>query len=174
MANIFLSSQDGGSIFDDPAETRAKLGLIYGSTIQSYDNTLNNLAQLIDGTTAANKIIKLTGNDSFSLLNITSHGEAALYSNEALVTNSSIPQNTSDLTNNSGFIISSSIPTTLSSFTNDSNFITSSSIPTNISTFTNDSGFLSNPQTWTTQRREKQAKKTAERRSYSSFSSCWC
>ena len=58
MANKFLTTSSNDDIFIDPAKTRAKLGLVYGSTILSYDNTLNNLAGLIDGTTTGNKIIK--------------------------------------------------------------------------------------------------------------------
>ena len=47
MTDKFLSSPSGNSdIFENPSETRAKLGLIFGATIQSYDNTLNGLSNL--------------------------------------------------------------------------------------------------------------------------------
>ncbi len=135
MANKFLTSGEQSDIFDDPALTRQKLGIIYGpgGTTQSYDNTLNSLANL---STTAGKIIKCDGSDSFTTIPITTEGESLINGT------ASIPSNTSDLTNDSGFITSSSIPTSLSSFTNDTNFITSSSIPTTLSTFTNDTNYI--------------------------------
>ena len=48
MANKFLSSTSSSDdIFKNPAETRAKLGLIYGTTLLNFDTTLNNLAHLV-------------------------------------------------------------------------------------------------------------------------------
>ena len=47
MTDKFLgSSNEDSNVFSNPAETRAKLGLVFGSTIQSYDNTLNGLSNL--------------------------------------------------------------------------------------------------------------------------------
>ena len=54
MANKFLSSTSSSDdIFKNPAETRAKLGLIYGTSILNFDTTLNNLANLVDNITEA-------------------------------------------------------------------------------------------------------------------------
>ncbi len=102
MTDKFLSSPSGNSdIFENPSETRAKLGLIFGATIQSYDNTLNALSNL---SITNNTIIKGTGTDQFTTLPISTHGETALNSSEALLTSSNLtftPSSTDTLTNKS-------------------------------------------------------------------------
>ena len=91
MANKFLSSTSSSDdIFKNPAETRAKLGLIYGTTLLNFDTTLNNLANLVDNTTSGGQLMKLIGNDGFSLINVSAAGEAALNSAETLLTTSNL------------------------------------------------------------------------------------
>jgi hypothetical protein len=83
MTDKFLSSPSGNSdIFENPSETRAKLGLIFGATIQSYDNTLNGLSNL---SITNNTIIKGTGTDQFSTIPITTDGENAINTDNPLV-----------------------------------------------------------------------------------------
>ena len=88
MTDKFLSTPSSDSnIFDNPSLTRSKLGLVFGSTIISYDNTLNALSTL---AVANNTIIKATGTDQFTTLPISTHGESALNSSEALLTSSNL------------------------------------------------------------------------------------
>jgi hypothetical protein len=103
MANIFLSSTSSSDdIFKNPAETRAKLGLIYGTSILNFDTTLNNLANLVDNNTSGGQLMKLIGNDGFSLISVSAAGEAALNSAETLLTTSNLtftPTSTDTLQN---------------------------------------------------------------------------
>ena len=43
MSNIFLDNNEA-DIFKNPAETRAKLGIIIGSTVQSHNIKLDNIS----------------------------------------------------------------------------------------------------------------------------------
>mgnify|MGYP001450881835 CR=1 FL=1 len=102
MTDKFLSPSSASTdIFDDIAATRQKLGLVPGTTIQSHNAKLDSLAGL---TLSSGKILKATGTNTFSLLTLTSHGETALSSNNALLTSSDIPTNISSFTNDSNYI----------------------------------------------------------------------
>ena len=83
MTDKFLS-QDSTStdIFDDIAATRQKLGLVPGTTIQSHNSKLDALSGL---SLSSGKILKATGTNTFSLLNVSTHGENALNSNSVLL-----------------------------------------------------------------------------------------
>ena len=101
MANKFLSTSTESSIFDDVNLTRAKLGLQPGSHIQSFSHKLNSISNL---TVSHGKILKASGANSFTTLDVSTHGEAALSSPSALLTTDSNQDITSekaiDLDNN--------------------------------------------------------------------------
>ena len=124
MSNKFLSGQGSGDIIqflkDNVIDARAAIQLVPNGTIQSYDATLQSLANL---STTSNKLIKSTGTDQFTTISISTHGENALVSSEALLT-------------------SSQLPTTVSSFQNDSEYITISDVSQNLSEYNNDIGFI--------------------------------
>ena len=110
MANKFLTSNSGTSneIFKDISATRQKLGLIPGQTVQSHNTKLDAISGL---SLSSEKILKASGSNTFSLLNISSHGETALNSSEALITSAALPTNNNTLTNGAGYITASSTDT---------------------------------------------------------------
>ena len=77
MSNIFLSTSNSGDIFENPALTRSKLGLVFGNTIQSHNVKLDNLSNL---TLGANQVLKTNGSNGFEVINISTHGENSLNS----------------------------------------------------------------------------------------------
>ena len=160
MANKFLTSNSGTSneIFKDISATRQKLGLIPGQTVQSHNTKLDAISGL---SLSSGKILKASGSNTFSLLNISSHGETALNSSEALINSAALPTNNNTLTNGAGYITASSTDTltnktitspVISEITNGSETITlpSSSgtlalfneIPTNNQHISNGAGYI--------------------------------
>ena len=89
MSNKFLSGQGSGDIIqflkNNVVDARAAIQLVPNGTIQSYDATLQSLANL---STTSNKLIKSTGTDQFTTISISTQGENALVSSEALLTSS--------------------------------------------------------------------------------------
>lgn len=109
MSNKFLSTiSSNEDIFLDIHKTRAKLGLVPGSTISSFSNKLNSIANL---TLSNGKILKATNSNTFTTLDISTHGENALNSSVALLTNADLPTNNNTLTNGAGYITNADLPT---------------------------------------------------------------
>eukprot|EP00942_MAST-04A_sp_MAST-4A-sp1_P014641 g14641.t1 len=142
MSNIFLDNTES-DIFSDPARTRQKLGIIIGATVQSHNVKLDNLSNV---NLAENKILKSTSNNNFSTLDISTHGENALNSATALLTNadlSTINSNISTINTNITTInstITDLSNNTASDITSLSNSTTSSisGINANITTINSD------------------------------------
>ena len=118
MSNKFKTSTGGSGedIFKNVAETRAKLALVPNTHIQSYDATLQGIANL---TTTSGKLLKSNGTDTFGTINISSFGEDALNSSSPLLVSADLDDYITDTSFNAtlaNYSTTSSINTTLSDY----------------------------------------------------------